>query len=846
MIRIFFLLYLLLIPFISIAQSITAANNDCERMINEGDEFANQKKFKEAIYKYAAARSCDAALVQEINQKIIVVFQKIELEKIEAIKQTKIAKEQREKADKQTKIAEKETKEAERQKQIAIEEKLKAEKQARIAENSSLGIAYTSIDPTLAARILEYSLSKDPNYRSASISLDRILSDKRNQYYRNSFNADISRIHSITLNSDGTRLAMGSYNNTAKVWDIKTGKILGEFKGHSGWVSAVALSADGTKLATGSYDKTVKLWDIGTGKIIREFIGHSSTITHISFSKDSKFLVTSSLDNTAKLWNISKDKWVQDFKGHKSGIYSVAFSNDGKKLATGSLDSTAIIWDITSGIPLKKCIGHTAYVRSVVFSIDGKKLVTGSGDRTAKLWDISSNKFKNPFKSEIEIVKPLQSFTGHKLEVNTVALSPDRTKVITGSSDRKVMLWDANTGTLLNEFVGHTKPVFAIYFDGNKLVTASEDKTAKEWNLNIDKILYKFEGFPNGIDALALSIDGKWLATGSENTTKLWNIQSRLPLKPYEGHMKQINSIMFSPDNKKFVTSSSDGKAKLWDIESKQAIRTITISGNNPVLCNGGKFLITLDRDAVKIWDVENGNFSRDFIDNTHDFIDNKGSIKSAALSADGKKLVTGSCTYHAGRPSTCTAKLWDMIKDTLIREFIPEFQESIYVALSSDGKNLVTGNPNVSENPKLWNVDTGELLQEFIPTTRTTFISFALSKNNEWLITGSLDSIIRIWDIKTGVVLREFSGHAGSVKAVAISEDSKTLVSSSADKTAIQWCLNLDCGGNSFAYLFSLKELRAEGVNLEPEDLLKLKQQGEKLTEKEELILIEAAKNKK
>ena len=70
-------------------------------------------------------------------------------------------------------------------------------------------------------------------------------------------------VSAVALSVDGARLATGSYDNTAKLWDAATGEALRTFAGHSGGVYAVALSGDGARLATGSEDKTIRLWDMG-------------------------------------------------------------------------------------------------------------------------------------------------------------------------------------------------------------------------------------------------------------------------------------------------------------------------------------------------------------------------------------------------------------------------------------------------------------------------------------------------------------------------------------------------------------------------------------------------------
>src|SRR5262249_14573043 len=85
-------------------------------------------------------------------------------------------------------------------------------------------------------------------------------------------------VNSIAFSADGTVLASGSDDKTARLWNTKTGAVRQIITGHNGVVSSVALTSDGLLLATGSQDKTIKLWNAQTGSLIRTFSGHSRKV----------------------------------------------------------------------------------------------------------------------------------------------------------------------------------------------------------------------------------------------------------------------------------------------------------------------------------------------------------------------------------------------------------------------------------------------------------------------------------------------------------------------------------------------------------------------------------------
>jgi hypothetical protein len=167
---------------------------------------------------------------------------------------------------------------------------------------------------------------------------------------------------------------------------VAGGRELLTLKGHAGEV-IVSWSPDGTRLATGSYDGTAKVWDAAGGQVLLTLEGHTGLVFSVSWSPDGTRLATASEDGTAKTWGVAGGRELFTLIGHTGRVGSVSWSPDGRRLATGGGDGTARVWDAAGGRELLTLKGHTGPVGPVSWSPDGRRLATGSRDATVKVWD---------------------------------------------------------------------------------------------------------------------------------------------------------------------------------------------------------------------------------------------------------------------------------------------------------------------------------------------------------------------------------------------------------------------------------------------------------------------------
>ncbi|KIN98511.1 hypothetical protein M404DRAFT_1005182 [Pisolithus tinctorius Marx 270] len=276
----------------------------------------------------------------------------------------------------------------------------------------------------------------------------------------------------------------------------------------------------------------------------------------------------------------------------------------------------------------------TSSVLSVAFSPDGGRVVSGSDDNNVRVWDAMSG---------VQVGSPLQ---GHTSSVNSVAYSFDGKQIVSGSDDGTVRIWDAEKGVQVGiPLEEHISSVNSVAFspDGKRIASGSSDTTVVIWDARKGVQIGNQLEERTSIFSVAFSPNGRRVVSGSsDNTIRIWDVVKGSQIgNLLQGHTSSVFSVAYSYDGRRIVSGSADKTVRIWDAEKGVQIGRL-LEGHISLVFSAtfspdGKTVISGSADnTVRIWDVERGVQIGSPLEHT-------SAVNSVAFSLDGKRIISGS-----------------------------------------------------------------------------------------------------------------------------------------------------------------------------------------------------------
>jgi len=276
-------------------------------------------------------------------------------------------------------------------------------------------------------------------------------------------------VTAVAWSPDGTCIASASEDETIQVWNATGGQTLFTSRGHPRQAHVVAWSPDSKYIASGCWGNSVGVWDATTGQRVTTYRSNA-VVTTLAWSPDGKYIASAN-DNKVRIWDAKTGKNLFTYQGHSDLVYVVAWSPDGAHIASASGD-TVYIWDaVKRGMGVLSRVTYRAHadaVQTLAWSPDSKCIVSGSRDTSVHVWDAARG-------------DTICIYDGHEKPVKAVAWSGPY--VASAGFDVTIQLWDAITGDAIYTYTGHTSAVIAVAWspDGTRIVSGSWDKTVRVW-----------------------------------------------------------------------------------------------------------------------------------------------------------------------------------------------------------------------------------------------------------------------------------------------------------------------------------------------------------------------------
>ena len=353
------------------------------------------------------------------------------------------------------------------------------------------------------------------------------------------------------------------------------------------------------------------------------------------------------------------------------------------------------------------------------FYKDGKQKIMPPGKRKKlepeeialiKSWIDAGSKPPAEVKAKEIVVPTIATKVSPRKPVNALAFSA-AAKLVAVGGYRGVELRASEKFDSARELTGHRGNVNAVVFsgDGSQLFSAAGEPAAFgevcQWNVADGKLVRVFEGHRDAIYSLALSPDGKILATGSyDQKIKLWNVETGKEIRTLSGHNGCVYGLAFRPDGKILASASADRTVKLWDVTSGQRRDTfsqplkeqfaVAFSADGKKLAAGGA------DNRIRVWEI-----SESAAETTNPILESKfaheGAILNLVFSSDGKKLLSSA--------DDRTVKVWDFaeMKELLLLEKQTDWPRAL--AFGANDKTVLVG--RLDGTIGIYDANTGKLI---------------------------------------------------------------------------------------------------------------------------------------
>lgn len=594
------------------------------------------------------------------------------------------------------------------------------------------------------------------------------------------------KINSLAINSQGTKLYSGSFDQKIFIWDVSNMKKIGELEEHSGPIRKILLSKDEYQdtLYSCSEDKTIRAWNLKDSKQIPFLNGHMANINHLCFSPDNKYLISGDQNDSLIVWDLSKMKLKHTLTNNENCfIQGIAVTSDSSKIISCTNKFKKTIWDLESGKKIGNFEFNSAYPFKMIL-IDDKTLLISYSDLKIRAWNLEKLSIEKTFighhgnildllflKKDRTIAscsedhsiiiwnywaeKPKTILKEHEGYVTTLATNSSESLMFTADSIKKIFVWDLITNKLIKKIEDLKGPVtqLKVSLDDQKLyaIWRHEDNEDDDNYLNdSDQCLLiwslkNYQSIENkeiyGTDAMALSFDPTELATAQNKTIYLWNYRNLKHPYMLSGTLSSITAETMTPNKEKIILADDENSILVWDVVHKRKIAKFQGHTDyiSHLIATSTNIVISAGSDkTIKLWSITD----KKLIDSLETHL---APVNAIAISKNEEFLLSTS--------SKTGIILWDLITKQQIRTFPTneDFINGLYIY--PDNKAFLTAGDDCMLN--LWNLENEYEKPKTIIIFNEEVSKIIMSPDMNILLVFT-DCIMQIWDMKNYTLITE------------------------------------------------------------------------------------------
>ena len=564
------------------------------------------------------------------------------------------------------------------------------------------------------------------------------------------------------------------------VWQMKNNRIefQCELRGHTGPIVCLYAVKDKVikspnQILSASYDGTIKQWDLDEGLCLQSFEHNDYGVNEcLAVICNEKYIFKGvrnqhTLTNEKKLihvFDIERGNYLYKLEKHKD--YILCFAVTSAYLFSGSQDKTIIRWKahtsekVECDGPLRhtesvKCAydsfslcGHTASIHSLCCTNDESRLISGSDDNTVRIWDIQTG-------------ETIQILVTPGSRIRCVCMSEYSKQIICGGEDHTVRTWELETGCPIRVLRGHTDRVTSVCNipGSDKFLSCSSDMSAILWDVHSSPILYDIphkKEKVNKCHVLSLcQYSANLLMSCTKDQIYEWDPQQQYNIKSSHVFSDMMGAEIFciceNKTNQSVLICHND-KIRVvstvieWICPDKKT-KSRDYNGLISCICASSNYTIIgfTQKNAITIKHVDGDRVS-----------EKRFGLKSIPLAVD--------CLYMDN--SSCS---------------------SIYIIIGSEIKDIF-----------VWKYDDGNVTKNFVLTGHASpvrCLTHSIDNKDKYIISGSDDNTLKLFRLPVNKVdfnvsaVQCFEGHTRPVSSVLCTTD--RIISGSADKTIMIWSFN-------------------------------------------------------